>query len=314
MSLTNQNKLRHRDIFRLLLNGIASNNIPIREVQLDQNYRTGPVIQGWTWGPIGKRLGSIRSADGVIFELDNKKAVKIIFSEDDSPLNEIKITRIAGDAGIAPKVHAAYVVDIPPTFLTAFKNYLTNKTLNIFQNYNETPMNQKGFKHMYMFIMDKLDGFPLAEVLRGMYNIQLSVEQFVKLVAKMHGLGIIHADMHMSNIWVQVFPSGRIKLKLIDFGRSYYLGRPVGTLDNANNYLLRRQNRPMVWYNTRNGKPSHVVPRNGLPRYRNKAAAMNAAVAILGKYGQIPVPASITTPPKVKSPSKKRPMKRARSI
>ena len=276
--LTNNNRERHQLVFHRLFSHIVTSGRRIK------NIKAGTFITNWRWPPIGKRLGYQRSADGVVFELGEDKVAKFIFSEDTSPINEIRIGIKAGDAGIGPKIYAAYAADVSGNLLSNFAKS-EPRELNIFQNFENTPMNKKGFLLMFIIIMERMHGFTLNEVLRdvpGTEKIRVSYYEFLILLSKLHSLGIIHADMHPGNIFVEI-KKGHTRLKLIDFGRSYNVNRPL-TTNNANTYMINR-GKYMEYIPTLNGIPSHVVSNvNGLPRYRNKAAFENAYIKISSKY------------------------------
>lgn len=296
---------RHGILARSLLVSALSNGTL-------QNVNTGNIVKSgnWRWGDyFTARLGS-RSASGAVFQLgrDETKVAKFIFSSGNETDGEIMIGKILGDAGIGPKIYASYVTPITKNRINALeanakRNQLNwNGKINLFNNYESTPLSSKfnnktGFDKMYIIIMEKLSGFTLQQVLNnapGTQNIRVSEKELIDLVTKMHKLGIVHGDMHLNNIYVQVYPNGRTKLKIIDFGRSFMRANNRGFKNpkNVNNYITGKANRlsngktvkVLYWFKTANNKPSHVYVA-GVPRYRNSAALNNAVTKIRRKYG-----------------------------
>lgn len=267
-TLTNNNKARHPVIFQQLLPTLRLTDV-----------FSGAAVQ-WPWGPLGRRLGSRRSADGVIFQLTGNKAAKFIFSTDDGPLGEVNISKIGGDNDISPKIYGAYRSPFNSVAFTQSIHTLGQTKgghVNIFQNYIENPMERMQFNKVFIIVMEQFNGANLSEILAGdpgTGDIRIAESGFERLVNKMHALGIIHADLHMGNIFVD-----RTKgFRLIDFGRSLATGRPL-TPNNANNFLNRRKTGVLNYFKTLNGLPSHVLVR-GTFRYRNKAAITSAIDSI----------------------------------
>jgi serine/threonine protein kinase len=275
-----------------------------------KDVTTGNVVNpsNWKWGDLWIRVGSARSADGAVFQLDHKdKVAKFIFSAGPQAESEIMIGKMLGDAGIGPKIYASYVSSMSKNRVNKLETDMKdlgvnlNGKINIFQNYAKRPLSSKfngknGFDRMYIIIMERLEGFTLNQVLRGVSgteNIRVSQKEFISLVHKMHKLGVIHGDMHLNNIFVQVSKNGHTKLKIIDFGRSILNSSSKGGFKNpisANEYLRRIANKwsngsvkNLNFINTLNGKPSHLYV--GVSRYRNSAALNNTVREIEIKYG-----------------------------
>lgn len=246
-------------------------------------------IDKWPWGRIGKRLGSRRSADGIVYDLPdaeasgNKVVLKLIFSNDSTgPMNEIILSKAAGRFGIGPKIFKSYVASIDGSKVSeniVSKGLLNQRgRINLFQNYRFG-----NFKYVFMIVMENLYYNPakgvikaftlmdLAERKPGTEGLKIPFASLRAKLTKLHDLAIIHGDMHTGNIMLQVKSDGKTDIRIIDFGRSVFTTNSLND-DGANKYLLMRGYR----YNhapTRNGQKSHVVnDNNGIARYRNKAA------------------------------------------
>ena len=94
-NLTNNNRIRHAVFMKFLLSSALKN---IR---------------------LGKRLGSRRSMDGLVFDIGHKKVIKIIFPGNgamanmNSIRNEFAIAKKMSDAGLGPKVYKTLEFQIP---------------------------------------------------------------------------------------------------------------------------------------------------------------------------------------------------------
>lgn len=75
-----------------------------------------------------------------------------------------------------------------------------------------------------ILIMEKLDG-DLSQLwpFIGEETREMLGEQITDLVTRMHNLGVIHGDLHSSNIGYKEDENGGLKIRPLDFGESYYL-------------------------------------------------------------------------------------------
>jgi tRNA A-37 threonylcarbamoyl transferase component Bud32 len=228
----------------------------------EDGQRTGNPTGVWPWGSFGIRLGGRRSADGMIYDLpnapmnmtsNNKVVAKFIFSDDDDPENEIKITNLMAKHRIGPKLFKSYSADVSKSLF--LRNVGTNtlnvrgghyrgrKYVNLFQQFIKYNFASKSFNRVYIIIMENLydnpsrgvvNGFTLNDIISvksGTENVKIPVAQLRKKYEKMHELGVIHGDMHGGNIIIQQLTRGRFGSRIIDFGRSIY--RPGVHFTNA---------------------------------------------------------------------------------
>ena len=258
-TLGNRTRSRHSLIMNRFLNTILATN---GLYELNTNgARTGSPSGNWPWGNFGIRLGGTRSADGMIFNLpdapmnmtsNNKVVAKFIFSDDDDPANEIKISHLMGTHRIGPKIFKSYSANVSKTLF--LRNVGTNRLhvrngpfvgtshINLFQQFQNSKFNNKHFNRVYIIIMENLYDNPSRGVLNGftLYDIldhprtvgvKIPVAQLRQKYDKMHELGVVHGDMHGRNILIQKLTRGRVGVRIIDFGRSIY--RPGVHFTNA---------------------------------------------------------------------------------
>jgi serine/threonine protein kinase len=91
--------------------------------------------------------------------------------------------------------------------------------------------NVKQCMSLYEYVEIKKNPFPAA--------------QYKRAVEKMHQIGVAHGDMHANNVMVQVKKDGKVRVVMIDFGRSALKGNSnyKGLLDFntiQKNYQLQR--------------------------------------------------------------------------
>jgi tRNA A-37 threonylcarbamoyl transferase component Bud32 len=249
--------------------------------ELDANgNRLQTPVQDWVWGNFGKRVGSRRSADGMIYSLpsapmnqtgNNKVVAKLIFSSDNSPAEEIKITNLLSKDRVGPKLFKCYSGNITRNLL--IRNIGQNKLIvrngplvgssfiNLFQQFVHYPL--ASFSKVFIIIMENLydnpahgvvGGFTLGDILDkkpGTGNMKIPVQSLRNKYLKMHNLGVVHGDMHPGNIIIQKLERGRFGARIIDFGRSIY--------------------RPGVHFTNLSARQAAVNQEaiNGLPRHKN---------------------------------------------
>ena len=279
-NLGSRTRNRHANIMNRFLNTIIASN-GLYELNTD-GVRTGNPTGNWPWGNFGIRLGGRRSADGMIYNLpnapmnltsNNKVVAKFIFSNDDDPANEIKISNLLAGHRIGPKIFKSYSADVSKSLF--LRNVGTNtlhvrngpysgsRYINLFQQFVKYNFASKRFNRVYIIIMENLydnpsrgvvSGFTLGDVLGrkpGTANVKIPVAQLRNKYDKMHNLGVVHGDMHPGNIVIQQLTRGRFGARIIDFGRSIY--RPGVHFTNA---TARQQ--------------TNIQERiNGTPRHRN---------------------------------------------
>jgi predicted Ser/Thr protein kinase len=114
--LTNANRVRHAKFGQLFMNAVGL------------KYK------------LLSRLGSRRSADGIIFDIGKGRVVKLIFigrggaGSVDQIKNEYKIGKMLSTAGVGPKVYGMKVVEIPNLLNIKNKNSSLWPTINQVQS------------------------------------------------------------------------------------------------------------------------------------------------------------------------------------
>ena len=114
--LTNANRVRHAKFGQLFMNAVGL------------KYR------------LLSRLGSRRSADGIIFDIGKGRVAKLIFigrggaGSVDQIKNEYKIGKMLSTAGVGPKVYGMKVVEIPNLLNIKNKNLSLWPTVNQVRN------------------------------------------------------------------------------------------------------------------------------------------------------------------------------------
>lgn len=308
---------RHSDIMNRF---ILTTLLPLGFIyKVDSNgNRIGRALDEnkWKWGNIGPRIGSRRSADGMLYTLpnasmkntnNNKVVIKIIFSDDESPKKEIAISKILSAHRIGPRIFDCYSADIDMTLLLrnigqnrlVFKNgpKRGQSFINLFQSFNTYLFgNGQSFNKVYMLVMENLyhnpsrgvkNGFTIADIIEnkpGARAVKIPFKQFTDKFNRMHELGIIHGDMHPGNIIVQVLEKNKFGIRIIDFGRSINTGRSL-TKSEANILLTQMATNAYGRVRRYPGREAtHVITRNGMPRFVN-GPAYNSIGRMIGSRG-----------------------------
>lgn len=172
------------------------------------------------WGKPIARLGYKRSADGAVFLLSSGKVAKFVMCETKSDLaqaeKEYLISDLAYNAGVGPAVYDAFVIPVPPERVQNLKSLLVYGPSSI--------------QSVFVIIMENLEAKPLMTLQQYLdAGNPLPRSQLKSKMEKMHAAGIYHRDMHINNILVQIQPSGKPKVIIIDYGRSR-----SGVFGNAN--------------------------------------------------------------------------------
>ena len=233
MTLSESNKVRHGKMFSEVILPYLLHGSGLHDLS------TGKKTSVWPWGTPGKRLGSVRSADGVVIDLPTAKktktngdsvVMKVVFSYDNYPEDEIRIARKAGNAGIGAHVYAAYKADLDSKTRREIRESILDEGLDKHRNVNLL----KGYStdmtpHIYIIIMENLyhnpkRGVTDAKELYDYKNKKPFLAELRRKIDRLHELGIAHGDMHMRNILVQTVksPTGKTRhvIKIIDYGRS----------------------------------------------------------------------------------------------
>jgi hypothetical protein len=298
MALNSQNRLRHRDVILLLM----TQPLIIKKLMGPPHTNTDTFrVSEWPWGELGNRLGSRRSRDGIIFDLpkspmrlsnNNKVVAKFIFSDSDAPRLESEISYYMGVHRIGPTIYAAYETKINLGLwamqLSRTPSLLKYGKINLFQDWNNRPLENKGFTKLFIIIMENLyfnphkgviEGATINDVIKNRLPWTIPYRQLRDKINKMHELGVVHGDMHTDNIVVQkIRSSNGIKygVRIIDFGVSLMTADRLSSNRNANRVLERlpgayRGINPAS--NTPNDRREYVTPTSNLmPRLRNSEA------------------------------------------
>lgn len=104
--------------------------------------------------------------------------------------NELKMTQIASNLNISPKVE-----------------YITRCKINNVV-YGIIIMEQYGTNNLHRFLKNNPN--KLENITKKVYNS----------LQKLHNEGFVHGNLHNGNILLQVSKNGELKIKLIDFGES----------------------------------------------------------------------------------------------
>jgi len=276
---------------------------------MDASYQPNPgqqdfTVQNWPWGPFGTRIGSTRSADGVIFDLpqgrsrftnNNNVVMKLIFSDNTSPRTECQITTIMSEHRLGPKFYAAYEANISPAIWNAWSTQILSTPslmlggrINLFQNYATHSLEVKRFSKVYVIIMENLYNNPERGVIECQTVSDIVTDRALRWnipkrqirdkIDKMHELGIVHGDMHTGNIIIQKIrsPNGTIRYaaRIIDFGRSI-MASPMRNNNSANRTLARLPGtRPGIGgsHNTTQELIEYLTAQDRVPRLRNSKA------------------------------------------
>jgi hypothetical protein len=176
--------------------------------------------QGRGWGKPIARLGYKRSADGAVFLLSSGKVAKFVMcsnkSDIDKASREFDISELAYNAGVGPAVYDLFIVPIQADKAPIVKSLLSG--------------GKNGITAAVVIIMENLEAKPIMTLQQYVdAGKPLPKAQLKSKMEKLHEAGIWHGDMHLNNIIVQIQPSGKPKLYIIDYGRSL-----TGVFSNAN--------------------------------------------------------------------------------
>jgi hypothetical protein len=250
------------------------------------NGLMGPSLQ-LAWGKPIARLGYKRSADGAVFLLSSGKVAKFVMCATKSDLaqaeQEYLISKMAYKAGVGPAVYNSFVVPVPPEKVQNVRSLLSHGSSFI--------------QTAFVIIMENLEAKPLMTLQQYLdAGNPLPRSQLKSKMEKMHAAGIWHGDMHLNNILVQIQPSGKPKIIIIDYGRSL-----SGVFGNANQRSLSpgnmRYNRNM--YNTIKGyaRVYNTTPKKAVGRLN-----LGSLVKVLNATGsqKKKVPPGLHKTPKTK--------------
>lgn len=276
MALSGSNKVRHGRIMSDVMLPYFMDKSMITDLS------TGSKTT-WQWGMPGKRLGNVRSADGAVFELPDAPpsktngdsvVMKVVFSRDRYPEDEIRIGKKAGNARIGPRVYAAYKIQLvrsmTSTILRKIKHNALNKAgkLNILKGRSTTIT-----PYIYFIVMENMYHNPKRGVVsaKDLYEYvdkKPFLPELRRKIDKLHALGIAHGDMHTRNIIVQLVksPTGKTRhvVKILDYGRSLNRTTRFRGSSSANRFL------PRVGGVSPYGR--HVYGRSGVGRLLQKIA------------------------------------------
>jgi serine/threonine protein kinase len=287
--ITNNNRIRNSKILNALLN-LNSVNFSGQELIPIGSLRK------WKWGALGRRLGTKKSADGVVLDLpyarapDGKKVVgKFIFSDGFGSAQqaqaEYNLTKLMGDKGLGPKVYGFYCISNPDiNGVTSFVKHIHNKTGINTSNSNmmkyKTNMNM--FNDVFVMVMENLY---TNKYLKAAYTVDdaatkqfpIPIDKVRASIDAMHKLGIVHGDMHAGNIMIQIIKKPmlpeKFRVVIIDFGRSLKSSTP---LNNASANALGMANRTKKnawWYSNNTNIPPVLLNGNAwkyLQSYNSK--------------------------------------------
>lgn len=194
----------------------------------------------------GRRLGTRRSKDGIVFHIGRGKVMKIMFpgwgtTTKDTIQNEFDIAQKMGDAGLGPKVYDMFDFDVPnmlnvknrmnwpssnESIRAMLKRYDTpsnkmNKAVSEIRQNNPRSVDFNLFQEWFLMenagynriktgsaiVMDYLKNAVSLDTYAKKTLNPFPHKELVALVRKMHNAGIAHGDLHMGN--VMVLPNSR---------------------------------------------------------------------------------------------------------
>jgi len=250
-SLTVQNKHSHAKWIGKMLSS--------PETLVFSSRNTKPVKLPEKYLPVVRVGGSTRSADGAAFLLRDKKLVgKIVYYTTDdqlkSILREYEIGKKMGEIGVGPQVMRYYTIHtdyrFQPRNITAYGGATPDAVYIIMENLAYGAVDLQPYWKM-----------PYPDILS-------------KLIEKMRKYGVLHGDLHGNNILVKVAENGRVRVYIIDYGRSIYI--PSNTSNIANymkRHLLHATNSNVPHYLASPGgtyrAPSPLVKVPKVPRKNN---------------------------------------------
>jgi serine/threonine protein kinase len=145
---------------------------------------------------------------GAVYKVDSKTAVKVqllsegVFNDIDTHLGikhriaiEKEISIKAGELGVGPKVYDSYVCCGKDNgcYMVMYMEYVKGETLEQLEN---TPGKEAA-----------------VEEAKELAKAKLQI---------LHKHKILHGDVHRGNIWVSKSKSGKLDVKLIDYGYARY--------------------------------------------------------------------------------------------
>lgn len=103
-----------------------------------------------------------------------------------------------------------------------------DKEFEILKQLESTGVTPKpGKKNRFGFTMEKIEGEPLASFLKNTLQdpseeqLQSIGQKLGEAVSKVHGAGVLHADLHTNNVFV----SNKGEIKIIDFGEAVRINK-----------------------------------------------------------------------------------------
>lgn len=230
-----------------------------------------------------RRIGQ-KSSDGVAFVLnDESKVGKLILCKYETDYyraeREFLIGRAMGRKGIGPKVYTFYGVNTSMVTRHVNKNFNNKKLLS---GENELELDQivKNIvikKRIFSKKIDDIYGFVFIVMDNLGYNVKKiqTLREYLKqghayptnsirnLHKRMENSGVVHGNLHRSNIIVITDNQGKVKVYFIDFGRSLMFNKTVFNRTNLGNPIYINDPR------YRRGSGSHLfrmLNRNKLKR------------------------------------------------
>lgn len=244
---------------------------------------------GKKWPPLARVLGS--GSNGIAFLTGENppRVMKVAIGNASREVNALKRLAAAG-ANFIPRINTNFV-NIRKNVNNTIKNYLFPNAYGPFARRFNTPETKKKKETVTSYIMQKVGNTTLWSHVRGRggvtntnkTRIRSEIQRAIKF---MHTQGISHADLHSTNILVELDAAGRMKkLWVIDFGR--YVNIPVGkTEKNAYNALrknLTHNNYNLFNKNRRPVTQLYVGPTGAARRnqnlYREMYGGLNSNLA-----------------------------------
>lgn len=275
--MNNATRTRHQNLMQTWLNTAIGLGV-LKKIDLPRLTNdgtvslSGPPLTSWPWGNLGPRLASERSAEGLIFPLNNrspngtKLVCKFTFADDiNKALLETRIQKILANHKIAAKIYEAYSFSVPiiPADFTAWVRSLNQMArlpnsnqnyVNLFQQFWRMGSKFGNIKRNYnscvIIVMENLfsnpnsgivSGKTLREAMADNWRNHIPMQTLRNKITKMHELGVIHGDMHGDNIVVQKIRRANgtytYGVRIIDFGRSLIFNQAIPSNQQANALL-----------------------------------------------------------------------------
>jgi len=179
------------------------------------------------------RIGN-KSANGAVFSTTNNKIVVKVtpyIRRNQVSNREYNIQKTLGALGIAPRMLNYKTVNVNNATLSKL---FSNRTINA----NKLAV----FKMNHLKQNANNSIISLANYLETRPGKRINLPTYKTIfgyVKQMQNLGISHSNLHFGNIYIILDSTGKIKdVKLIDFGRSKYLGARLRK-QSRENYALR---------------------------------------------------------------------------